>query len=193
MPIEDAPLVWDPVAHGLVVPGRWIHGDALARWWAARDRFFAALPNDKTRQALDRRRSARECYMAREERKSGTIKRLVVDKGFGFIATSDGTEYFCHRSAYAKPGTAWSRANRLTSPSCRRTKDRALKRSNRVARRSKFLGQFRRSSTASASRRGGSQALRRAVLVAEGARDSRSGAVSRNFRSRSSTLTGCWW
>jgi hypothetical protein len=52
VPIEDAPLVWDPVAHGLVVPGRWIHGDALARWWAARDRFFAALPNDKTRQAL---------------------------------------------------------------------------------------------------------------------------------------------
>jgi CspA family cold shock protein len=37
--------------------------------------------------------------MAREERKSGTIKRLVVDKGFGFIATSDGTEYFFHRSA----------------------------------------------------------------------------------------------
>ncbi len=31
---------------------------------------------------------------------SGTIKRLT-DKGFGFIATSDGTEYFFHQSACA--------------------------------------------------------------------------------------------
>jgi CspA family cold shock protein len=30
---------------------------------------------------------------------SGTIKRLVSDKGFGFIAASDGTEYFFHQSA----------------------------------------------------------------------------------------------
>jgi cold shock protein len=29
---------------------------------------------------------------------SGTIKRLT-DKGFGFIATSDGNEYFFHQSA----------------------------------------------------------------------------------------------
>jgi CspA family cold shock protein len=29
---------------------------------------------------------------------NGTIKRLVSDKGFGFIATSDGTEYFFHQS-----------------------------------------------------------------------------------------------
>jgi CspA family cold shock protein len=30
---------------------------------------------------------------------NGTIKRLVSDKGFGFIAASDGTEYFFHNSA----------------------------------------------------------------------------------------------
>ena len=30
---------------------------------------------------------------------SGTIKRLVRDKGFGFIAVSSGPEYFFHRSA----------------------------------------------------------------------------------------------
>ena len=30
---------------------------------------------------------------------TGTIKRLVQDKGFGFIAADDGTEYFFHRSA----------------------------------------------------------------------------------------------
>jgi CspA family cold shock protein len=30
---------------------------------------------------------------------NGTIKRLVSDKGFGFIAASDGNEYFFHQSA----------------------------------------------------------------------------------------------
>ena len=30
---------------------------------------------------------------------SGTIKRIVGDKGFGFVAADDGTEYFFHNSA----------------------------------------------------------------------------------------------
>lgn len=30
---------------------------------------------------------------------NGTIKRLVGDKGFGFVQAEDGTEYFFHRSA----------------------------------------------------------------------------------------------
>jgi CspA family cold shock protein len=30
---------------------------------------------------------------------TGTIKRIVSEKGFGFIATDDGTEYFFHQSA----------------------------------------------------------------------------------------------
>jgi CspA family cold shock protein len=30
---------------------------------------------------------------------TGTIKRLVSDKGFGFIAAGDGNEYFFHNSA----------------------------------------------------------------------------------------------
>ena len=30
---------------------------------------------------------------------NGTIKRLVSDKGFGFILAADGNEYFFHRSA----------------------------------------------------------------------------------------------
>lgn len=29
---------------------------------------------------------------------SGTIKKLVSDRGFGFIAASDGREYFFHRN-----------------------------------------------------------------------------------------------
>ncbi len=29
----------------------------------------------------------------------GTIKRLVSDKGFGFILAGDGSEYFFHSSA----------------------------------------------------------------------------------------------
>jgi len=31
----------------------------------------------------------------------GTIKRLVSDKGFGFIAAANGSEYFFHQSACA--------------------------------------------------------------------------------------------
>ncbi len=30
---------------------------------------------------------------------NGTIKRLVSEKGFGFIEASDGNEYFFHNSA----------------------------------------------------------------------------------------------
>jgi cold shock protein len=29
---------------------------------------------------------------------NGRVKRLVSEKGFGFIATEDGREYFFHRS-----------------------------------------------------------------------------------------------
>ena len=30
---------------------------------------------------------------------SGTIKKLVADRGFGFIAADDGKEYFFHRDS----------------------------------------------------------------------------------------------
>ncbi|HEX2444226.1 MAG TPA: cold shock domain-containing protein [Vicinamibacterales bacterium] len=32
---------------------------------------------------------------------NGVIKRLVADKGFGFISAADNTEYFFHQSACA--------------------------------------------------------------------------------------------
>ena len=32
---------------------------------------------------------------------NGTLKRLVIDKGFGFVQAEDGTEYFFHQSACA--------------------------------------------------------------------------------------------
>jgi len=35
---------------------------------------------------------------------TGTIKRLVRDRGFGFILGSDGTELFFHRSALQGEG-----------------------------------------------------------------------------------------
>jgi CspA family cold shock protein len=37
---------------------------------------------------------------------NGTIKKLVHDKGFGFIAAQDGSEYFFHQSACV--GTAFN-------------------------------------------------------------------------------------
>ncbi len=30
---------------------------------------------------------------------NGTITRMVTDKGFGFVAAQDGSEYFFHQSA----------------------------------------------------------------------------------------------
>ena len=30
---------------------------------------------------------------------TGTIKRIVADRGFGFIAGEDGNEYFFHRNS----------------------------------------------------------------------------------------------
>jgi CspA family cold shock protein len=33
----------------------------------------------------------------------GTIKRLVRDKGFGFVAAEDGVEYFFHQASCADP------------------------------------------------------------------------------------------
>ncbi len=33
---------------------------------------------------------------------NGTIKRLISDKGFGFILAEDGNEYFFHQSAYTQ-------------------------------------------------------------------------------------------
>jgi len=35
---------------------------------------------------------------------NGTVKRLVSDKGFGFVAASDGNEYFFHQSAVGNGG-----------------------------------------------------------------------------------------
>ena len=35
---------------------------------------------------------------------SGTVKRLVRERGFGFILGQDGTEVFFHRSAVAGSG-----------------------------------------------------------------------------------------
>jgi cold shock protein len=35
---------------------------------------------------------------------NGTVKKLVNEKGFGFIAADDGNEYFFHQSACSDGG-----------------------------------------------------------------------------------------
>jgi len=44
--------------------------------------------------------SVRVIYFREEELEmpTGTIKKLVSDRGFGFIAAEDGKEYFFHRT-----------------------------------------------------------------------------------------------
>ena len=37
--------------------------------------------------------------LSEKAKMNGTIKRMVSDKGFGFIAAEDGSEYFFHQSA----------------------------------------------------------------------------------------------
>jgi cold shock protein len=34
---------------------------------------------------------------------TGTIKKVIGDRGFGFIAASDGNEYFFHRGSIQAP------------------------------------------------------------------------------------------
>ena len=34
---------------------------------------------------------------------TGTIKKVVSDRGFGFITADDGKEYFFHRTAVTSP------------------------------------------------------------------------------------------
>jgi len=51
---------------------------------------------------------------------TGTIKKLVSDRGFGFIAAEDGKEYFFHRTGLdssvsfeIEPSQKGPRANRI--------------------------------------------------------------------------------
>jgi CspA family cold shock protein len=41
---------------------------------------------------------------------TGTIKKVVADRGFGFIAATDGKEYFFHRNSLA-PSIDFDRLN----------------------------------------------------------------------------------
>jgi CspA family cold shock protein len=48
---------------------------------------------------LERARAFVDCFREEEfEMPTGTIKKLVSDRGFGFIAAEDGREYFFHRT-----------------------------------------------------------------------------------------------
>lgn len=47
------------------------------------------------------------CRSVREEKgvnvTAGTVKKVIADRGFGFIAAEDGKEYFFHRDALQAP------------------------------------------------------------------------------------------
>jgi cold shock protein len=52
------------------------------------------------RRLLERAPRVREIAFEKGSREmpTGTIKKLVSDRGFGFIAAEDGREYFFHRT-----------------------------------------------------------------------------------------------
>jgi len=50
-------------------------------------------------EVLERAVRSRHCFReGSRELPTGTIKKLVSDRGFGFIAAEDGREYFFHRT-----------------------------------------------------------------------------------------------
>jgi CspA family cold shock protein len=53
-----------------------------------------AGPGNATGPGITLRRS-----LATDVAQNGTIKRLVMDRGFGFLSGEDGKEYFFHRSS----------------------------------------------------------------------------------------------
>jgi CspA family cold shock protein len=50
-------------------------------------------------------RAASESEKGLETRVTGTIKRVVPERGFGFITAADGQEYFFHRSGVEASST----------------------------------------------------------------------------------------
>lgn len=70
---------------------------SLALQW--RDR----MPRSVRDEAFDRlRRTVRRLTEATEAMATGTIKRMVRDRGFGFLRAESGEEYFFHRSAVTR-------------------------------------------------------------------------------------------
>jgi CspA family cold shock protein len=89
--------VVDPIASGHLIQTspkrRWKNGCALAVSAAASRCLNARMPARGGEPSLARG----DLEMAAPT--NGTIKRLVSEKGFGFVAASDGSEYFFHQSA----------------------------------------------------------------------------------------------
>jgi CspA family cold shock protein len=65
---------------------------------------MAAPPRVRWLRVIDRSRTDRASEFSFEKRKevtvaTGTIKKVVYDRGFGFITADDAKDYFFHRDA----------------------------------------------------------------------------------------------
>ena len=79
----------------MAVIARILHRERnLIVFWAGSSGFVAHGRGNTGRRALDAARLAEVVDVA-----NGTIKRLVRDRGFGFIRDDGGQEWFFHRSS----------------------------------------------------------------------------------------------
>ena len=71
---------------------------------AIRARVMFTTPHPSGRRGQPPRRRLFRGLERYDMSMNGTIKRLVSDKGFGFVAAADGNEYFFHQSACVDGG-----------------------------------------------------------------------------------------
>jgi cold shock CspA family protein len=111
----------------LVESGATGHARAGTGTWSTTCRLAGRAPRPRTRY---RCLTARSTWATEKTLAEGTIKKLVSDRGFGFISQADGTEIFFHRSKVVGSFDTLSEGQKVTYEKAmdpRRNKENAEK------------------------------------------------------------------